>query len=191
VSRRDLIVVGASAGGVEALRELVKRLPADIPAAMLVVIHVARAATSSLPAILEDAGPLRAAHARDDEPIESGRIYVAPPDRHLVVLNGRAKIVEWPPISHHRPAIDALFVSAARSAARRTTGVILSGSDHDGTAGSRLLRLAGGVTIAQTPGDARYPSMTKSAIDDGAVDHVLPVKDIADLLVSLAEEAPA
>lgn len=185
--RRDLIVVGASAGGVEALRDLVALLPADLPAAMLVVMHVAASATSLLPAILEQAGHMPAAHAHDDESIENGRIYVAPPDHHLIVAGGRARVVHWPLISHHRPAIDALFVSAAKSVPRRTIGVILSGSDDDGTAGLRMLRLAGGITIAQCPHDARYPEMSKSAIDRAKVDHVVPVKEMAGLLSSLAD----
>jgi two-component system chemotaxis response regulator CheB len=185
---RDLIVVGASAGGVEALTRLVHDLPADLPAAVVVVLHVPAHGTSVMPAILSRHGPLSAAHAVEEEPIVPGRIYVAPPDHHLLVKNGTVRLGRGPRENGHRPAVDPLFRTAARAGGRRVIGVVLSGALDDGTAGLVAIKERGGVTVVQDPDDALTPGMPRSAIEQGAVDHILPLAGIGPLLARLAAE---
>jgi two-component system chemotaxis response regulator CheB len=188
MSRRDLIVIGASAGGVEALRELVRELPADLPAALLVVLHVPAAAVSVLPQILVRSGKLRAAHARHGEPIVAGQIYVAPPDHHLLVHAERILLSRGPRVNGHRPAVDPLFMSAARWRARRVISVVLSGVLDDGSVGTSAVNRAGGTTLAQSPDDALYPQMPANAIELGGASFNKPVAELAPLLVRLVNE---
>lgn len=182
----DVIAIGASAGGVEALREIVAELPAGLEAAVLVVLHVPREPPSALAEILDRAGPLPAAQARDGEPVRPGRIYVAPSDRHLLVWPGRIRAVRGPRENNHRPAIDPLFRTAAAVYGPRAVGVILSGTLDDGAAGVRSIRHEGGVAIVQDPGDALYPGMPLSAIAADRPQHVLPLDEIPGLLTALA-----
>ena len=182
----DIIAIGASAGGVEALTQLVKGLPADLPAAVFMVLHVPAHGTSVMPQILSRNGPLPAAHARDGEPIQPGRIYIAPPDNHLLIHDGKVRLSRGPRENGHRPAVDPLFRSAARWYGRRVVGVILSGALDDGTAGLTAVKQRGGVAIAQDPDDAFYPSMPRSALENVAVDHALPLAQIPATLVRLA-----
>ena len=185
---RDLVVVGASAGGVEALRELVRGLPADFPAAIFVVVHIPTNSPSMLPHILSRSGLLPAAHATDGEPIKRGRIYVAPPNHHLLVKPGAAWVMYGPKENDHRPAIDPLFRTAARSYRNRVVGVVLSGNLNDGSRGLSLVKELGGLAVVQEPDDARYPGMPAAAIELVDVDHVLPITALADLLVRLTRE---
>jgi len=185
---RDIIVLGASAGGVEALTRLVSFLPPDLPAAVFVVIHIPAHVTSFLPRIFMRAGPIPASHPKDGEPIQKGRIYIAPPNYHLLLQNGSIRLSTGPTENGHRPAVDPLFRSAALECGPRVAGVVLSGSLDDGTAGLAEIRARGGVTIVQSPEEALYPSMPRSAIDHVAVDHVLPIAAIAPLLSRLARE---
>ena len=178
---RDIVVVGASAGGVEALRTLVAGLPEDFPAAMFVVLHVPPT-SSVLPAILTRAGRLPAAHARDGDRIESGQIYVAPPDYHLLLEEEVMRLERGPRENGHRPAIDPLFRTAAIRHGERVTGVILSGSLDDGIAGLATVKRLGGAVIVQDPADALYPTMPKGAVEAGIADEVLPVAEIPDRL---------
>ena len=156
MSTRDIIVIGASAGGVEPLVELVRKLPADLPAAVFVVMHFPAQSPSAMPSILTRAGPLPATHARHGEAIRPGRIYVAVPDHHLIVHREVVHVVRGPQENHCRPAIDPLFRSAAVAHGPRVIGVILSGSLYDGTVGLLAVKRHGGVAIAQDPAEALF-----------------------------------
>jgi len=189
---RDIIVVGASAGGVEALKQLAGGLPRDLPAAIFVVLHVPSNGTSALAHILNRHGELRADVARDGEAIEPSRIYVAPADVHLVLRSGRVVYSGAPRENGFRPAVDALFRSAAQIHGPRVIRIVLSGSGDDGTLGLRAIKEAGGVAIVQHPADALYAGMPQSALEVVDVDYTLPVAEIAPMLVALtAGEAPA
>jgi two-component system, chemotaxis family, protein-glutamate methylesterase/glutaminase len=185
---RDIVVVGASAGGVEALIGLVGPLPADLPASLFVVLHLPSTGGSALPDILTRHGPLPASHAKDGEPIEQRRIYVAPPDHHLLLRAGHVHLARGPHENGHRPAVDPLFRSAAREYATRVAGVVLSGTLDDGTAGLLAIKSRGGVAIVQHPEEALYPGMPNNAIEHVEVDHVLPAAGIAGTLARLARE---
>ncbi|MGH3880680.1 MAG: chemotaxis protein CheB [Actinophytocola sp.] len=185
---RDLIVVGASAGGVEALRDLVAGLPAGLPACVLVVLHLPAGGTSALPAILDRAGPLPVRSATDGEPLEHGAIHVAPPNHHLLVVDGRLALSHGPTENGRRPAIDALFRSAAIVAGPRVTGVLLSGVLDDGIAGLRSIAGRGGKVVVQDPDEALYPGMPRQAMAAVEVDHVLPVGAMGTILDKLCRE---
>ena len=191
MSGHDVIVVGTSAGGVEALINLVSTLPADLPAAVFLVLHIPAQSPSMLPDILNRAGPLHALHPADGEVIHQGHIYVAPPDHHLLVEEGVARIVRGPKENRHRPAIDSLFRSAARTYGTRVVGVVLTGSMDDGTAGLLAIKRRGGVAVVQDPRDALFASMPQSAIAHVEVDHVVPLSGIDSLLVQLSYEQAA
>jgi two-component system chemotaxis response regulator CheB len=184
--RRDIVVIGASAGGVSALTDLVARLPADLPAAVFVVLHVPPYAVSRLPEILGRAGRLSARHARDGDVIRPGRILVAPPDRHLVLRAGRVGLTRGPRENHSRPAIDPLFRSAARAYGPRVVGVVLSGALYDGSAGLLAVAARGGATVVQDPEEAAVAGMPRSALELVDVEHVLPAREIGPLLERLA-----
>jgi len=190
MSRHDLIVIGASAGGVPTLRALAAGLPRSLPAAVCVAVHVpAELPRSFLPQMLNQVGPLPAAHAEDGEPVRPGRIYVAPPDRHLLIREGHLHLTRGPRENGQRPSLDALFRTAAASYGPRVVGVILSGVLDDGTAGLLAIERAGGATVVQDPEDALYPSMPRYAAEYVRVDHVVPIAGMADLLVGLAGRA--
>jgi two-component system, chemotaxis family, protein-glutamate methylesterase/glutaminase len=184
------VVVGASAGGVEALRQLVSALPSDYPAAVLVVLHVAPIATSVLPQILERAGELPAKHAEDGESMKGGHIYVAPPDCHLLVSDGTLTLDHGPRVNGHRPAIDPLFRSAAEAWGDEAAGVILSGVLDDGTAGLMAIKRAGGVTLAQDPDEALYAMMPRNAIEHVHPDRIAGAHDLGLALAQLASSPP-
>jgi two-component system, chemotaxis family, protein-glutamate methylesterase/glutaminase len=185
---RDIVVIGGSAGSIEAVTALVGGLPPDFPGSLFVVVHFPGYVSSTLPRILSRAGPLPARHARDGEPIEPGRIYVAPPDWHLHLNDGRVRLTRGPKDNGHRPAIDPLFRTAAHQYGPRVVGIVLSGNLNDGTAGLLTIKQQGGLALVQNLDTALYSGMPRSAIDNVAVDHVLPVAEIAELLVRLAVE---
>jgi two-component system chemotaxis response regulator CheB len=190
-----IVVVGASAGGVEALADLATSLPDNLPAAVFVVLHLPATGTSALPEILRRHGPLPAAHVRDGEPIQSGRVYVAPPDHHVVLRTGHVHLSRGPRENGHRPAIDPLFRSAAREYGTRVIGVVLSGTLDDGTAGLLAIKSRGGVAVVQDPEDALYTGMPGNALEHVQVDHVASAasmgKLLASLIANLAEPPPA
>ena len=179
-----IVVIGASAGGVDAIRSLAAALPADFPAAVFVVLHIG-AHRSELPWLLNQAGPLPACHPADGDPIHPGRIYVAPPDHHLLVEPGRVRLSRGPRENWARPAVDPLFRSAALAYGPDVTGVILTGGLNDGTAGLLEVDRRGGTTIVQDPDDAADPGMPRSALRHVAVDHCVPLHEIPALLASL------
>ena len=165
VVQRDVIAVGTSAGGVQALQELVAQLPPELPASVLVVLHLMPHAHSVLADILDRAGPLPATPAREGERLERGHVYVAPPDFHLLLRGDAVHLSAGPRENGHRPAIDTLFHSVARAYGPRAIGVVLSGTLDDGTDGLRMIKEHGGATVVQDPEDAAYPEMPASAID--------------------------
>lgn len=187
----DIIVIGASAGGIEALIKLVSRLPGDLPAALFIVIHFAARGKSMLPKILSHEGQLLAAHATDHEAIVHGRIYIASPDRHLLVKQGFIRSIEGPKENGFRPAVDPLFRTAAKAYKQRVVGVVLSGALDDGTAGLIDVKQLGGIALVQNPSEALFASMPQNAINHAVVDQVLPVTEIAATLVHLAHEPVA
>ncbi len=186
---RDLVVIGASAGGIPALQSLLQELPADFPAAILIVLHLSPHSAGLLPEILARAGPLPATNARHGEPIENGHIYVAPPDMHLLAdANRRIRIGHGPKENRFRPAVDPLFRSAALNYGSGVIGIILSGGLDDGTAGLRAVKQAGGLSIVQEPADAESSSMPISAMRHVKIDFCLPAAKIGVALARLARE---
>ncbi|HKG27173.1 MAG TPA: chemotaxis protein CheB, partial [Thermomicrobiales bacterium] len=185
---RDIVVVGASAGGIQALLAMVQGLPADFPGALFVVVHTTPHSPGMLPQLLQRAGQLPADNARHGESITSGRIYVAPPDCHLLVRAGYVELSHGPRENHSRPAVDPLFRSASRAYGPRVTGVILSGALGDGTAGLLAVKSRGGVAIVQDPDEAMVEGMPRSALRLVEVDRVLKAVDIAPALVRFASE---
>src|SRR3954471_4714542 len=185
--QRDIVVVGASAGGVEALSELFAGLPAELPAAVFVVLHVAPGGTSVLPQLLGRRTSLPVGAARDDEPVERGRVYVAPPDHHLILSGGRVTLTRGPRENGLGPAIAPLFRSAARAYGARVVGVVLSGALDDGTAGLKMITDAGGAGLVQDPADALYPSMPRHALEYDAPRPV-PIAAMAAAICALLEE---
>ena len=182
-----LVVIGASLGGVAALREICRGLPEDFGAAIGVVLHVG-AYKSILPELLTSAGPLLAVHAADGAPLERGRIYVAPPDQHMRVDGDVLRLLRGPKEHHSRPAIDPLFRSAALSLGARTIGVVLTGLLDDGTPGMQAIKDHGGTCVVQDPSEAEAASMPSSVLRHVAVDHCVFVRDMASLLCKLVDQ---
>jgi two-component system chemotaxis response regulator CheB len=188
MATKDIIVVGASAGGMGALEKLVGGLPENLPAAIFVVWHLSPGVKSVLPQVLTRAGPLPAAHPNDGDPIKPGRIYVAPNDHHLLLERGYVRVTKGPKENRFRPAVDPLFRSAAYVYSTRAIGIVLSGALDDGTAGLWAIKLRGGTAIVQDPADAMHRSMPLSALDNVDIDYKLPVGDMGVLLDRLTRE---
>lgn len=186
-----VIVMGASAGGVEALRAVVAGLPSDLPAAVVVVLHIPRGAPSALPGILDRAGPLPAVAAEQAAALRAGVVHVAPADHHVLVVDGHLRLSSGPIENGHRPAIDPLFRSAALAHGPDAIGVVLSGTRDDGTAGLAAIASRGGVAVVQEPEDALYGAMPANALAQvpGALVH--PAVKIGPLLGELANRPSA
>lgn len=183
--KRDLIVIGASAGGVEALQRLARDLPEDLAATVLVVIHVMSGKPSFLHEILSRAGSLPATQAREGEPLERAHIYVARPGFHLQVRDDAIHLSSDLPESGHRPAIDSLFLSAARAYGSRAIGVVLTGTLDDGAEGLWMVKDHGGATVVQDPEDAMFSDMPRNAIDRVEPDRIVRLENLSDTLVEL------
>jgi len=191
MTERNIVVIGCSVGGVEALQTVVAGLPANFPAAIFVVLHISPQTHSVLPDILNRAGNLPAKHPAHREQIRRGHIYVAPPDHHLIIEDGRIVLSRGPKENRHRPSVDPLFRSAARAYGRQVIGIILTGSLDDGTVGLQAVKKVGGITIVQDPEDAFCADMPRSAMDHVKTDHVVPVAQIPALLAELVPERVA
>lgn len=188
MARIDTIVIGASAGGVEALSTLIVGLPPDLPASVLIVLHIPETSSSALPAILNRCKTLPVRQATDGELLESGQVYVAHPGFHMLVKQDRVRLVAGPRENGSRPAIDPLFRTAARSRGPSVASVVLTGMLDDGSLGTASVRRHGGVTIAQDPETAFFPDMPRHAIENVGVHHVLPLEKIAEKLVQLVTQ---
>ena len=185
---RNIIVIGASAGGFEALKRLVGDLPSDLNAAIFIVWHMSAEVRGILPDVLNRKHSVYAANAIDNEPIQMNRIYVAPPDWHLLIEKDKVRITHGPKENRFRPAVDPLFRSAAYAYGKRVIGVILSGALDDGTAGLWAIKEYGGLAVVQDPGDAEVPSMPANAIREVAVDYQVPIAEMGTLLTQLCGE---
>ncbi|MBN6036862.1 chemotaxis protein CheB [Amycolatopsis sp. 195334CR] len=184
---RDVVVVGASAGGVEALRSMVAGLPQDLAAAVLVVLHLPPSGTSALASILARAGPLPVTNAQDGGRLTRGHVHVARPGHHLLVVDDQIALSRGPTENGHRPAINALFRSAAVAHGAAVTGVLLSGVLDDGVAGLRAIAAQGGTVVVQEPTDALYSAMPQHALAVLTPDHVLPATGIGEVLGKITE----
>jgi two-component system, chemotaxis family, protein-glutamate methylesterase/glutaminase len=185
-----VVVIGTSAGGLDALRTIVAALPADFPVPIAVVMHTAPQSPGVLASILERAGPLRAIGVTGIQRLRPATIYVAAPDCHLIIEPGRIRGTKGPKENRFRPAIDPLFRSAAQVYGPGAVGVILTGNLDDGAAGLWTIKKLGGVAIVQDPADALCPSMPASALRQVAVDHCVPLAEVAPLLVHVVADPP-
>jgi two-component system chemotaxis response regulator CheB len=186
--KRNIIVIGASAGGFDALKKLVANLPRDLNASIFIVWHMSANVQGVLPNVLNKEDTLFVANAVDMEPIQPGRIYVAPPDHHLILEDDHMRITHGPKENRFRPAIDPLFRSAAYVYGSSVIGVILSGSLDDGSAGLWAIKEYGGLAVVQDPLDAEVPSMPANAIKAVSADYVIPILEMGQLLSRLVEE---
>src|SRR4051812_33669346 len=181
----NIIVVGASAGGVNALQRLVHGFPADLPAAVLVVLHSSPEGPALLGSILNSTGPLPACNATDGQTIESGHIYVAPPDQHLLCEGQHLRLWRGPKENLHRPCINVTFRSASDEYGPRVIGAVLTGTLDDGTAGLWSIRKHGGIVIVQNPADAEYSEMPRNVLKHVPVDHCVDISDMGNLIATL------
>lgn len=181
----NIIVVGGSAGAVEALKALVQGLPKELAAPMLVVVHLPPSSPGRLPEILQRHTALPVAWATDGEVIMPGHIYLAPPDRHLLVEDGELRLTRAPRENHSRPAIDPLFRSAALAYGPRVIAVVLSGRLDDGTAGLWAVKERGGVAVVQDPDEASHSDMPRNALEYTDADHIVPSAQLGPLLARL------
>ncbi|MCA3194126.1 MAG: chemotaxis protein CheB [Cupriavidus sp.] len=185
-----IFVIGASMQGVEALRHLVERLPSNFPAPILVTQHLGRGSAGYLPRILSRAGPLPAVHPVEPEQLEPSRIYIAPPDRHMLVRPGYIQLSDGPRENYVRPAIDPLFRSAANAYGPAVVGIVLTGELDDGAAGLLAIKDRGGITCVQDPREAYAPSMPQAALQKVAVDYCCTLDKLSEIMIELAKDDP-
>lgn len=183
---RDIIAIGGSAGSGAVLRKVIGDLPADLPASVFISTHMPVNSPGLLSDILSSRAAIPVCRAIDGQPIERGRVYVAVPDRHMLVVDGVIRLGEGPRENMVRPAIDPLFRSAALAFGPRVVGVVLSGMLNDGASGLHAIKACGGVAVVQNPMDAEAEQMPVAALQAVDVDHVVPASDLGRLLVSIA-----
>jgi two-component system, chemotaxis family, protein-glutamate methylesterase/glutaminase len=188
MATKDIIVIGASAGGLDALKKLIGGLPENLQASVFIVWHISPYVTGILPDVLNKHTSFYVSHPVDGEKIKSGRIYVAPPDHHLIVEPEQIRVTKGPKENRFRPAIDPLFRSAAYSYDRRVIGIVLTGALDDGTAGLWTIKHRGGTAIVQDPADAEVPSMPESALREVDVDYCVPIAEMPELIARLVNE---
>jgi two-component system chemotaxis response regulator CheB len=188
MANRDLVAIGTSAGGVAALRALVRGLPNGFPAVVLITIHLSNQFRSSLDEILSNAGALAVSFAADGDVMRKGRIYIAPPGRHLLADGERLTLGFGPRENNARPAIDPMLRSAALCCGSRAIGVILTGALGDGASGLWAVKQAGGITVVQDPRDAVFPEMPQTALDHSEPDHIVHLAEMPKLLERLVQE---
>ena len=187
----DVVVIGGSAGGVEALKQVCTDLPKDFPAAVCAVLHLSPSSRSFLPELISRASKLPARHPVDGELLKPGTIYIAPPDLHMLVRPGHVILRRGPHENRSRPAINPLFRSAAVSYRSRVIGVVLSGTLDDGAAGLAAIKICGGICVVQDPEDAIWPEMPRNALKHDHVDHKVPIAMLGNLLTRLVQESPS
>jgi two-component system chemotaxis response regulator CheB len=185
---QNIIVIGASTGGLDAIKALVGGLPPDFQPPIFIVWHMAAEIRGIVPGVLNKLNTIYAAHAVDNEVIYPNRIYIAPPDHHLLLEENRVRLSRGPKENHFRPAVDPLFRSAAYTYGSRVIGIVLSGALDDGTAGLWRIKHNGGLAIVQDPNDAEAPSMPENALREVAIDRCLPAAEIAQALVRLSDQ---
>jgi two-component system, chemotaxis family, protein-glutamate methylesterase/glutaminase len=191
MENRDIIVVGASAGGVAALKDFIKGLPEDFNGSIFIVLHMPPYAKSMLPKILSKAGPLDAVESKDGESIRPGTIYVAPNDHHLILESGDKIVVKrGPKENRFRPSIDALFRSAAYVYGSRVIGIILSGLLNDGVSGLWTIKQHGGIAVIQDPKDAEQPQLPENVLEYVHVDYIVSTADMAPLIAGMVKKPP-
>src|ERR1043166_6645397 len=186
MARHDIIVVGGSAGGIEAACAILRELPANLPAAVFVVQHVG--SVSALADGLQRGGAVKVAAAADGETVRPGRVYVAPGDKHLMLEDGKVRVSKGPRENRHRPSVDVLFRTAARAYRSRVIGVVLSGALDDGAAGVFAVKQRRGIVVVQDPDSALFPSMPRNALRAARADYCVPLAEIGPLLVKLVRE---
>jgi two-component system chemotaxis response regulator CheB len=188
MEKRNIVVIGASAGGFEVLKKIVQNLPPDFNASVFIVWHMSPDLRGILPDVFNRLNTVKASNAYDKEPIRLNHIYVAPPDHHLLIEEGQVRVTRGPKENRFRPAVDPLFRSAAYAYGSRVIGVVLSGSLDDGTAGLWRIKANGGIAVVQSPADAEVPSMPQNAMLEVQVDYSVPADELAALLVKLSGE---
>jgi two-component system chemotaxis response regulator CheB len=188
MTNRDILAIGTSAGGFEALRFLAREFSPDFPASVLVTIHLSNQFRSELDAILTQAGPLPAGFAVDGEKLQRSRIYIAPTERHLIVESEHLRLGSGPRENNARPALDPLFRSAALCCGERCVGAVLTGTLGDGAAGLQALKQSGGVTVVQDPSDAAFAEMPTTALLRSQPDHVVSLAGMPALFEKLVRE---
>jgi len=182
-----IVVIGASAGGVKALFELVVPLPASFPGAVFIVLHISPDRPSEMARLLNNASEMTCQQATDGERTQAGHVYFAPPDFHLTLEEGGMVLTHTARVNHSRPSIDVLFQSAAERHGRQVIGVVLSGMLNDGSAGARVIKAHGGRVIVQSPAEATYAQMPRNAMRATEVDGVLTLAEIGSYLSQLAQ----
>jgi len=189
-SRFQVVAIGASAGGLHALAEVLRPLPRDFPSSILVVQHLDPHHESLLTQLLRRRTAIRVKQAEDGEAIERGVVYIAPPDEHLLVEQGQVRLAHTKTVHFSRPSIDLLFESVAAAYGEHCIGLVLSGSLRDGAAGIGAIKSAGGTTLVEDPDKAEFPSMPLAALATRSVDHVVPLQKLGAVLMELCGQKP-